>query len=84
MFKVNDWVKHKDKHLTGKVTAINSNHIFRYEVKWNNDKKGVYSEHVLKRYNYIHKGFRLGIFRFFFFKLHKKWTLRVELSQGWD
>ena len=32
----------------------------------------------------IHKEFKIGIFRFSFYKLRNKWTFRLELSSGWD
>jgi len=83
MLKVNDWVKHKEQKLKGKITAIHSNSILKYEVKWKNDKKGIYTEHALQRYKYIHKEFTIGIFRFSFFRLDKKWSLRLEFSRGW-
>ena len=38
-----------------------------------------------KKLNYLHKYFHIGKYiRIAFFKLHKKWTLRVELSDGWN
>jgi len=38
-----------------------------------------------KKLNYIHKSFNIGkYFRFAFFKLNKKWTIRIEISDGWE
>jgi hypothetical protein len=37
-----------------------------------------------KKLNYIHKSFKLGIIRISFFKLNKKWTIRMEMSYGWE
>lgn len=33
---------------------------------------------------YIHKAFKIGIIRIAFFKLNKKWTIRIEIGQGWE
>jgi len=83
MFKVNDWVKHKEKNLKGKITAIYSHSIYKYRVMWQNKTNGAYTEGQLQKYSYVHKVFTIGIFRFSFFKLDKKWTLRLEFSRGW-
>lgn len=33
---------------------------------------------------YIHVNYRIGIFRFSFYKLGKRFTVRFEISRGWD
>jgi len=33
---------------------------------------------------YIHKEIKIGIFRFSFYKLGKKWCIRFEMQNGWD
>jgi hypothetical protein len=38
----------------------------------------------IKMKTYIHKTFRIGIFRFSFYRLGKRFTIRIELSRGWD
>jgi|GEM_PF-2763294 len=84
MLKVNDWVRHKEKNLKGKIIAIYEHSVFKYRVIWQNKKIGIYTLHELQRYAYTHKEFTIGIFRFSFFKLGKKWTLRLEFSKGWE
>jgi len=37
-----------------------------------------------KKNIYIHKVYQLGWFRFSFYRLGKKFTIRIELSKGWD
>jgi hypothetical protein len=37
-----------------------------------------------KKKEYIHKQYKLGWFRFSFYKLHNKFTIRFEISKGWD
>ncbi len=80
-FKINDWVKHKETGLKGKVIANKNNY---YKIKCNNSKIIICHKKELQRYSYIHKEIELGIFRFSFFKLSKRWTVRFELSKGWD
>ena len=36
-----------------------------------------------KKKEYIHKQFQLGWFRFSFYKLGDKFTIRFEISEGW-
>ena len=33
---------------------------------------------------YIHKEMRVGWFRFSFYKLFEKFTIRFEISRGWE
>lgn len=35
-------------------------------------------------HKYIHYEKKIWIFRFSFYKLRHKWTVRFELSSGWD
>jgi hypothetical protein len=38
----------------------------------------------IKKNIYIHRVYQLGWFRFSYYRLGKKFTLRVEISKGWD
>lgn len=37
----------------------------------------------IKKKVYVHEEIRIGWFRFIFFRLGGKFTIRVELSKGW-
>ena len=38
----------------------------------------------LKKKVYVYEEIKIGIFRFVFYRLGKKFCVRVELSSGWD
>jgi hypothetical protein len=38
----------------------------------------------IKKKVYIHEEIKIGIFRFVFYRFGKKFTIRLELSSGWD
>jgi hypothetical protein len=38
----------------------------------------------VKKNVYIHESYKIGWFRFVFYRLGKKFTIRLELSSGWD
>lgn len=38
----------------------------------------------MKHQNYIHKQFNIGWLRVSLYILGKKFTLRIEISKGWD
>jgi hypothetical protein len=37
-----------------------------------------------KKQNYKHKVLQIGWFRFSYFCLNQKFTIRIELSKGWE
>ena len=88
-YNIGDWVKSisvkKSEtfgHL-GKIVGINTYNKIIYKVKIN--QISYYFERAeLEKYSYIHKEFSLKWFRFSFFKLGKRFTLRLELSKGWE
>ena len=38
----------------------------------------------IKNKVYIHRSIQIGWFRFAYYRLGKKFTLRIELSKGWE
>lgn len=36
-----------------------------------------------KNLKYIHKVFHIGFIRIAFFKLGRRWTIRIEINKGW-
>ena len=38
----------------------------------------------IKKKVYIHESYKIGWFRFSFYRLGKRFTIRLEISKGWD
>ena len=37
-----------------------------------------------KKQEYVYEEVKIGIFRFSFYRLGKRFTIRLEISRGWD
>lgn len=87
-FKVGDWVKFQGikGNLIGRIIKIQVPElglqiktyvIIKKDIQYNRQ------ENEIQKYPYTHSDFSLGWFRFSFFKLGKRFTLRLELARGW-
>lgn len=94
-FKPGDWVKRgniKEPESFGHIGKITATIIhspmqgvkrFMYYVLING-KEYLLDEITLKHYPYTHKEISVGWFRVSFFKLGKMFSVRLEISKGWN
>ena len=86
-YKIGDWVRFQGiaGNIIGKIIRAEQDptclsYIYTV-VKQDIQYKKV--EKDLQKYPYTHYEFSLGFFRFSFFKLGFKWSIRFEASHGW-
>jgi len=82
-FKIGDWVEIVKSGHISKITEIDDMS-FDYALYNLNNNTKWYSQHDLIKCAFIHKIYNLGWITLSFFKLKNKFTIRFEISKGWE
>ena len=81
MFKLNDWVEIKQTGRIGKIVNAQKND---YCIILMNNKYCYVLNDDLKKCTFFHKSYSLGMFNLSIFKLKNKFSIRFEISKGWE